>query len=281
LQLIFLASFLALFTWFFAIQPANTHAQDHSSMHHDHDGMSIQMDEASDPAAQAKLLRDKKESEFNHHLAGIFVILAGFFILLETSLRDRWPFLRYAWPLCFLFSGIFVLVFSDTELWPFGPKNWWVSVTGNLEVLQHKTFALILLGLGIVEIRRAAGTLRAAWSTFVFPALAVFGSAMLLFHAHDAGMHGSDAMTTMHRIQMQHFSYAAIGAGIGVSKGLADAPIPSRRVFRCLWPLLMIALGIILVLYTEWDFWSARGPRRAHTRNHITLDFSYIYRLVG
>jgi hypothetical protein len=35
-------------------------------------------------------------------------------------------------------SGLFVLILSDTELWPFGPKNRRIAVLGNLEVLQHK-----------------------------------------------------------------------------------------------------------------------------------------------
>jgi putative copper resistance protein D len=250
-QLLSLPLILALICFISALSPHAAAAQDHSTMHHDHDGMSMSMDEPLDPAAQAKLLRDKKESEFNHHLAGLFVVLAGIFILAESRLRNRWPAVRYAWPLCFLLSGIFVLVFSDTELWPFGPKHWWVGVTGNLEVMQHKTFAVILLGLGIVELRRAQGSLRAAWSAWVFPVLAVIGSIMLLFHAHDAGMHGADAMTAMHRIQLQHFSYAAIGAGIGISKGLSDMQIPGRQVFRYIWPVLMIALGVLLMLYSE------------------------------
>jgi hypothetical protein len=247
----FLFSLFALFSCLFAINPAAIQAQDHSAMHHDHDGMPMAMDGMDDPARQAELLRDKKESEFNHHLAGLFVMLAGVFILFESRLRHRWPAVRYAWPLCFLLTGIFVFVFSDTELWPFGPKNWWTGVLGNLEVLQHKTFATILLGLAVIELRRASGSLRALWSAWVFPVLAVAGSTMLLFHAHDAGMHGSDAMTTMHHIQMQHFSYAAIGTGIGITKGLSDAPIRPRRIFQYLWPLLMISLGIVLMLYTE------------------------------
>ncbi|HWY43340.1 MAG TPA: hypothetical protein VNX66_07585 [Candidatus Sulfotelmatobacter sp.] len=242
--------FLLLSMIFFGLPSTISFAQNPPA-HHDHAGMSMPMDDNPDPAAQAKLLADKKESEFNHHLAGLFVVLAGLFILTESRFRKRWPAVRYAWPLCFLLSGIFVFVFSDTELWPFGPKNWWTGVTGNLEVLQHKTFALILLGLGLIELRRAKGSLRAAWSAWVFPVLAVLGSTMLLFHVHDAGMHGKDAMTAMHRIQMQHFSYAAIGACIGISKGLSDASVPARRVFQRIWPLLMIALGVLLMFYTE------------------------------
>jgi hypothetical protein len=220
-------------------------------MTHDHGGMSMTMDAPMDPAAQAKSLQDKKESEFNHHLAGFFVLLAGIFILFEEPFMSRWPAVRYALPLCFLLSGIFVFIFSDTELWPFGPKNWWTGVFGNLEVLQHKTFAVILLTVGVIEARRARGVLRAAWSAWVFPALAFAGSVLLLFHVHNAGMRGANAMGTMERIQMQHFSYAAAGVGIAVSKALSDAPLKGRRVFRVLWPLCMISLGVLLMLYVE------------------------------
>src|SRR5271154_1253785 len=126
-------------------------SQEHP-MDHEHGGMSMVMDEPMSPSAQAKLLADKRESEFNHHLAGFFVFLAGIFILFEERLKNRWSGVRYAWPLCFFLSGVFVLIFSDTELWPFGPKNWWTGVLGNLEVLQHKTFAVILLAVGVIEM---------------------------------------------------------------------------------------------------------------------------------
>jgi copper resistance protein D len=219
-------------------------------MPHDHAGM-VMDDRPLDPAAAAKLQQDKRESEFNHRLAGLFVALAGLLILLEEPLKTRWSAVRYAWPVCFLLSGLFVFVFSDTELWPFGPKNWWIGVFGNREVLQHKTFAVLLLALGLIEIRRATGALRAAWSAWVFPALALAGSVLLLFHEHGGNMRGPDAMATMEHIQMQHVSYAAAGAGIAFSKGLSDVPSRGRRLFRILYPVLMIALGVLLMTYSE------------------------------
>ena len=78
------------------------------------------MDGAAGIPSQAKLLADKRESEFNHHLAGLFVLLAGLIILADGSLHDRLRFASLVWPVCFLLSGLFVLIWSDTELWPFG-----------------------------------------------------------------------------------------------------------------------------------------------------------------
>lgn len=217
--------------------------------HHDHAGMA--MDEPITPAQQAKLLADKRESEFNHHLAGFFLVVAGLLILAEVTFRNRVSIARYAWPICFLLSGVFVLVFSDTELWPFGPKPWLQGMLTNHEVLQHKTFAILLLALGAVELARARQVLTAAWSAWVFPVFALIGSVLLLFHSHDAGMHGPGHLETMERIQMQHFSYSGAGLGIGVSKGLAEVRNRWQWFFARLYPALMMVLGILLMVYVE------------------------------
>src|SRR6267378_577257 len=230
-------------------------AQDHSMhfVHTGHEAMSMAMDEQTqlDASQQSKLLADKKESEFNHHLAGFFVILAGFFILAEGTLSQRGSFLRFAWPSCFLLSGLFLLVFSDTELWPFGPQSWWYGLTHNPEDLQHKTFAVILLALGVIEVQRARGVLKSAWAGWLFPVLACFGSVMLLFHEHHSSMHGSGHMNVMAHIQAEHLGFSVTGFGIGLVKGLSELPTRWKVSFARLWSLLMIVLGVLLILYTE------------------------------
>jgi copper resistance protein D len=230
-------------------------AQDNAAHpdHGGHEGMAMSMDDHAqmDPALQRKLLADKKESEFNHHLAGFFVILAGIFIFAQGALTQRWSFLRFAWPACFLLSGLFLLVFSDTELWPFGPQSWWYGLTHNIEDLQHKTFAVILLALGVIEVQRVRGVLKSAWAGWLFPVLACFGSVLLLFHEHHTGMHGSDHMTVMAHIQAQHLAFSVTGFGIGLVKGLSELPTRWKLTFSRLWSLLMIVLGVLLMLYTE------------------------------
>lgn len=229
---------------------------DHSE-HAGHEGMNMPT-EPTDPALlakiQAKNLADKKESEFNHHLAGALVILAALFILAESFLRPRFSFLRWVWPLCFLGAGIFLLVFSDTELWPFGPHSWWSGLTQNREDLQHKTFAVILLGLAYIEIQRARGVLTAAWSAWAFPVLAFAGSGLLFFHEHHSGMGGADHMAhmaLMQRIQSEHFAFSMTGFVIGLTKGLSEVRFRAQALFGRLWPVAMIVLGVLLMLYTE------------------------------
>ena len=220
-------------------------------MDDEHAGMSMSMPMPADGPTPALFLKWKLESEGNHHLIGLFVALGGVFLLAQDVWKKRFPAVRYAWPVCFLLSGLFVLVYSDTELWPFGRKPWIQGTITNPEVIQHKLFAVLLLGLGLVEMLRARDRLKAAWAAWVFPVLAVVGSVLLLFHSHSAGMHGENHMAMMARIQTEHQSYAATGFGIGLTKGLAEVKTRWRTIFAKLWPTLMIVLGVLLMFYTE------------------------------
>lgn len=216
-----------------------------------HDGMSMAMDVRVDAATQAALEAWKRESEFNHHLAGFLVLLAGLLILADGSIRQRWAIGRHVWPICFLVSGVFLLIFSDTELWPFGEQSWYFGLTHHKEVLQHKVFAILLLAVGMIELQRARAILKASWSGWIFPVVASAGSLMLLFHDHQAGMTGPNHMELMHRIQSQHITFSVTGLGIALSKGLAETPFEWRPFFERLFPALLIVLGALLMVYVE------------------------------
>ena len=237
------------------VAPAATPRAAENSAPSGHEGMDMSMPmpestEAS-PEQQSAALKNKKESEFNHHLAGLLIVLAGLFLLGENRLRQRLPLARFAWPACFLAAGIFLLIFSDTELWPFGPQSWWYGLTHNPEDLQHKTFAAILLILGGLEIQRARGALKSAWAALAFPVLALCGSVLLLFHEHHSGMHGAGHMAVMAHIQSEHLQFAVAGGSIGIAKGLSEFPTRWRTFFLKCWPVLLIVLGTLLMRYTE------------------------------
>jgi hypothetical protein len=220
--------------------------------HGAHQSMSMPMSaDAMTPETRAKLMADKEESEFNHHLAGFLVALGAAFILFEGRLRKKWPTVKYAWPACFLLSGLFVLVWSDTELWPFGHRLWLEAMAHNQEVLQHKIFAALLIALGVIEWQRARGVLTAAWSGWVFPVLAIGGSILLLFHQHQGGMHGPNHVERMARIQSQHLSYSLTGVGVALTRSLSEVETHWQKILSRTWPILMIALGILLAFYRE------------------------------
>jgi uncharacterized membrane protein YuzA (DUF378 family) len=228
-----------------AAPPPQTHDMD--SMPGMHDTPSVQ----DTAAVSAKRAADKRESEFNHQFAGLLLVLAGVLVLTHAAFAKASRVVRYGWPFCFFVAGIFLLLFSDTEIWPFGPQSLWYAVTHNPEDLQHKLFALILLMLGLVELQRVLGKLKASWSAWVFPLVGLAGAMMLLFHTHSAGMHGPNHMAVMKHIQAEHRWYAAVGVGIVTAKGISDAPNKWNKVFAKIWPLLLMVLGVSLMLYTE------------------------------
>jgi hypothetical protein len=216
--------------------------------HEMHDGMSMPMDSSVDSATQAALGAWKRESEFNHHLAGFLVLLAGLLILADGSVRQRWAVGRHVWPICFLVSGVFLLIFSDTELWR---AELVVRTTHHKEVLQHKVFAVLFLAVGVIELQRARGVLKARWAGWVFPLVASAGSLILLSHDHQPGMTVPNHMELMHRIQSQHVSFFVTGLGIALSKGLAETPFEWRPFFDRLYPTLLVVLGALLTVYVE------------------------------
>jgi copper resistance protein D len=240
-----LAGIIVLIVLVLFVHPPAWSQQQH--LHHEHAGMSMSADEPT----ESMLLSWKRESEGNHHLIGLFLVLSGLFILAQGALADKIPIVGYVWPTCFLLSGLFMLAYSDTELWPFGPKPWIQGTLSNPEVIQHKIFAVLLLGVGLLEMGRVRGHLKAVWVAWVFPVLAVVGSALLLFHSHHTGMRGPNHMAIMARIQAEHLSYAVTGFAIGLVKGFAEVRTRWQMVFARLWPVLMIVLGVLLMCYAE------------------------------
>lgn len=203
------------------------------------------------PEVLARRLANKQGSEFNHHLAGLLVFLAGVFVFADEHLAKRIRLVRYMWPICFLAAGVFILIFSDFDIWPFDPQTPWYAFTQNTEALQHKIFAVILLSLGYVELQRARGRFKEHWTALVFPVVAIAGAILLLFHVHGGDMTAPNAMETMEHIETQHHWFAVAGFGIAVTKGLAEIPQQWQHIFRRAWPALLTVLGILLMTYTE------------------------------
>ena len=204
-------------------------------------------------ANRTKEEADKRFSEFNHRFSGIFVFLVGIVALLQPLLARRFGVIRYLWFFLFLIPGVYLLFFSDPESWPIGNQTLYYVITENMQVLQHKIFSLVLLALSAVEYFRVRGKLQALWTTFLFPAFAGAGAALLLWHSpqsHAAGMDPA-AHQAMLAIENQHIHFAVVGFGIAISKAIADTERFHPRLMRILFAALMLVLGLLLITYTE------------------------------
>src|SRR5262249_25187722 len=139
--------------------------------------------EMARPPAAIMIDPDVIDSEWNHHLAGY--ILMGSAVLLLFSLRfSGVAFLRAVWPLLFIVVGLYLLAWSDKEIWPRGFLSWTWLIHHDAEARQHKIYGLLLLIMGAVEYLRCRGKLMPWWKTLAFPILAIFGACLLLVHDH-------------------------------------------------------------------------------------------------
>ena len=117
-------------------------------------------------------------SEYNHHWAGLFVLLMGGLALLNQA-GVRWA--RH-WPMTLLGLAVFLAIRSDPEVWPTGYVGVWESLR-DVEVLQHRVFVLLIIVFAAFEWSVRTGRLRSAQAALVFPLLTAAGGALLLTHS--------------------------------------------------------------------------------------------------
>jgi len=188
-------------------------------------------------------------SEFNHHLTGMLVLVIGLSELRQVLGIPFWAWTRFLLPGALLTAGFFLLIWSDHDAWPIGSLGFAQTFFGgDSEIFQHKSYALLSLAVGTIELLRRLGQIdHAGWST-PLPVFAILGGLMLFGHSH--GIHPS-----AHKIAMGHALMGTMAVTAGSSKLLSDwlrSPShgPSSK-WELLWAGLILFIGIQLLLYSE------------------------------
>jgi putative copper resistance protein D len=188
-------------------------------------------------------------SDYNHNMAGLFLVGMGAFALLSYLPRMAWA--RY-WPLGFVMLGVFLFFRSDAETWPLGPIGFWESTFSNGEVLQHRLATLLCFGLGVVELRiRKAGRRDISDPRYAFAVLCALGGLLLITHAHTPF-----ELKTDYLIQSTHLVMGLLATLMAVGRWLelrlADGHTPGwSRAAGLLSVTAMLCIGIVLVFYKE------------------------------
>jgi putative copper resistance protein D len=188
---------------------------------------------------------DMAWSEYNHHWAGLAVLLAGALALASRFQRMRWA--RF-WPVSFAGLAVFILLRADPENWPLGPRPFWSSFF-EPDVLQHRAAAALILAFAAFECAVQAGKLRAAWAQYAFPLMCAAGAALLLTHNHSLA-DGKDEVLVL----MNHSALALFGLTAGWARWL-ELRLPKeegeRRFAGYLWPVALMLVGMVLLDYRE------------------------------
>lgn len=188
-------------------------------------------------------------SEFNHHLTGMLVLIIGLSELRQALAIPFWAWTRFLLPGALLAAGSFLLIWSDHDAWPIGSLSFVQTFLGSdSEIIQHKSYALLSLTIGAIELLRRFGRIgHAAWAA-PLPLFAIVGGLMLFGHSH--GDHPA-----AHKIALGHTLMGALAVTAGSSKLLSDwfrAPAQARYSKRELfWAGLILLIGIQLLVYSE------------------------------
>lgn len=197
----------------------------------------------------------KAYSEFNHHLAGWFVILIG---LSEIPLRApvKWVgWVHFLLPVGMLGAGSYLMVWSEHDAWPIGHRTFTETFfTGDWETLEHKIYAMLLLAVGSIELMRRIGRLRhTAWA-IPLPTFAVVGGMLLFLHSH--GPHPAAHAIALHHMAMGTLAIAAgackfVGANARHLPHLSQSTAQNRTGWAFAWAGFILLIGLQLLVYTE------------------------------
>lgn len=188
----------------------------------------------------------KAYSEYNHHLAGVFVLLIGLSELRWGLGVSMLAWSRFLLPLAMLGAGGYLMIWSDHEAWPIGSLSFAQTFfSDDFETVQHKLYAILLLGVGTVELLRRMGKAgHLAWG-MPLPVFALLGGVMLFLHSH--GTHPS-----AHKIAFHHSVMGTTALVAGLCKITAGTKAQvGRSPWGLAWAALVLLIGLELLIYTE------------------------------
>jgi copper resistance protein D len=220
--------------------------------------LSVAVREATFTGGSASDFNDRAWSEYNHHWAGLIVLVVGLLAMVARLPHQRWA---QHWPLLFLALAAFILLRADPECWPLGPRPFWRSFTAP-DVLEHRLFALLIVLFALFEWSVRTGRLSWTPARYVFPVICAAGGALLLTHTHSLG-DGTDEVFA----ELSHTPIAILAALAGAARWLElrlevqpntpdpanpdPAPRQARRITACIWPLCFLLIGLLLLNYRE------------------------------
>ena len=188
---------------------------------------------------------EKSWSEYNHHWAGLIVLAIGLLAFLAQTRHFPWA---RNWPLLFLGLSLFLFLRSDPETWPLGPNGFWATLQ-DPEVLLHRIFSLLVIGLAIFEWRVQTGRVATEGPRLIFPALVAVASGLLLTHSHSLGNIKEEVLA-----ELSHAPLAILGVVAGWSRWL-ELRLPAENKVRdrmaWLWPTCLVLIGLLLLNYRE------------------------------
>ncbi len=205
-----------------------------------------------------------------HHVFGWMVLILSLMLVVDAVSPKSGERLRKVGPLLLLAGGVFLMIFSDTDSWPLSHLR---PITDK-EVIMHKTYAILMLIVGIRGLwrKRGAAPPSRQVQSRAMAVFALIGGALLFTHVHSNAPYANVAAG----VYLHHTVMGFIALSIGAVKLLEDllqrrtespAEFGGRRILApgrrtrlmttLLWayPCLMLTESIFLLNYNEGLPW--------------------------
>jgi putative copper resistance protein D len=186
---------------------------------------------------------DKRQSEFNHNVSGLLVLIVGLAAVLDRT--GKFPWARN-WPLLFLLVGVFLVLIGEPNGWPLGYEGFWETLVIP-SVIQHRLATVVVIGLALFEWRARVGGLAETRWRYAFPVLCMTGGALLLTLSHTL-------LTIKYQflIEVSHSLLGFLAVMVGVGRLLElRLPSPANRLPGWLWAISLVLAGFVLLFYRE------------------------------
>lgn len=188
-------------------------------------------------------------SEFNHRVAGLFLLLIGLSELGHSVRPHSSLWTRLVLPSALGIVGVFLLVWSDHEAWPIGSLSFMQTFFGqDHEILQHKIYGVLAATVAMGEmVRRIGWMMHPAWAA-PLPLFAVIGGLMLFIHSH--GVHPAAQKIGFHHAIMGSLAVSA-GLAKSVAAWMTGSSNRSVKGWELIWAGLILLIGMQLLVYSE------------------------------
>ena len=199
------------------------------------------------PGAGVPLPRNAQDiawSEYNHHWAGLIVLIMGVLVLLEKTGKAPWA--RH-WPLLLIVLAGFLFLRSEAEGWPTGSLSLAESLR-DPEFIQHKSFMVLMTAFAAFEWSVRNQVMRNGWAKYVFPLICALGGMMLLTHSHSIAN-----VKELLLLEMTHMPLAVFAIWSGWTRWLELRLEDGRAkvIAGWLWPTFFCLTALTLLLYRE------------------------------
>lgn len=228
------------------------------------------------------ILRQKQDpdalfySNQMHHIFGWMVLLLGGMLLADMVSPALGERLRRLSPFLLLAGGVFLMIYSDQDAWPLYHIKPYRSIWDK-EVLMHKTYATLMLIVGLAQLRqllkrRGEAANRKQYSRYM-AVFALVGGALLFTHVHSGAPYANVAAG----VYIHHTVMGFVALCIGAVKLIEDTllqrrerlearaagqpplhEISQRRLQMGLawaYPCLMLTIAVLLINYNEGLPW--------------------------